>query len=365
MTSKTSTLAQPTQKSSFTPIQTGLLQRKCACGNSSGLTGKCSECQKKKLSLQRRAVNNQAESSEVPPIVHEVLRSPGQPLDGNTRTFMESRFGHDFSQVRVHTDEKAAKSAQSVNALAYTVGPNVVFGKGEYTPSTTAGKRLLAHELTHTIQQSAISSISSSVLQTLRMSEPSNHYEREADFVANQIANGARRPSKGTISAISGVGQTLWRQPIEELEVNEDISGAISETGPTEIELGDEAVELQQAGCTGSRRLDHPNGIANFDTIDFTVQSPCRRVRVSLTAQWDCVGCEFGPDSYTVSVDGTTRSMPAGNRGIEEECTGTPPKTRFRTFSVSPGSHRLRISTGRSPDSTCKLVIRGFMQIRR
>jgi len=67
---------------------------------------------------------------------------------------MEPRFGHDFSQVQVHTDEKAADSARSVNALAYTVGRDVVFGTGQYAPETTAGKRLLAHELTHVVQQS-------------------------------------------------------------------------------------------------------------------------------------------------------------------------------------------------------------------
>jgi hypothetical protein len=92
-------------------------------------------------------------SSEVPPIVHEVLNSPGQPLDPKTRTFMESRFGHDFSQVRVHTDVKAVQSARSLNALAYTVGQNIVFGSNQYALEAQEGKRLLAHELTHVVQQ--------------------------------------------------------------------------------------------------------------------------------------------------------------------------------------------------------------------
>jgi hypothetical protein len=79
------------------------------------------------------------------------LRGGGQPLDAATRAFMEPRFGHDFSQVRVHTDEQ---SAQSINAVAYTVGNNIIFGAGQYAPDATIGRRLLAHELTHTIQQS-------------------------------------------------------------------------------------------------------------------------------------------------------------------------------------------------------------------
>jgi hypothetical protein len=107
--------------SSFTPVSSRLLQRKCACGGSAGLTGKCSECENKRLTLQRRATG-QSEPDKVPPIVHEVLRSPGQPLEQGNRALMESRFGHDFSQVRVHTDEKAAESARAVDASAYTVG---------------------------------------------------------------------------------------------------------------------------------------------------------------------------------------------------------------------------------------------------
>ena len=91
--------------------------------------------------------------SAVPPIVHEVLHSPGQPLDAATRAFMEPRFGHDFSRVQVHSDTKAAESAWAVNALAYTVGRNVVFGEGQYAPATTMGRKLLAHELTHVVQQ--------------------------------------------------------------------------------------------------------------------------------------------------------------------------------------------------------------------
>jgi uncharacterized protein DUF4157 len=91
--------------------------------------------------------------NEVPPIVQEVLSSSGQPLDIDTQAFMESRFGHDFSQVRVHTDEQAMESARSVNALVYTVGQNVVFGQGQYAPETSEGKMLLVHELTHVVQQ--------------------------------------------------------------------------------------------------------------------------------------------------------------------------------------------------------------------
>ena len=89
----------------------------------------------------------------VPAIVREVLRSSGQPLDPAIRHFMEPRFGYDFSNVRVHPERKAAESSDSVRAKAYTVGQNIVFGHGQYAPQTAEGQRLLAHELTHVIQQ--------------------------------------------------------------------------------------------------------------------------------------------------------------------------------------------------------------------
>jgi hypothetical protein len=90
---------------------------------------------------------------EVPSIVHNVLHSLGQPLVPSTRQFMETGFGHDFSQVRIHTNQQAAVSARAVNARAYTVGHDIVFGPGQYMPNTQATWWLLAHELAHTIQQ--------------------------------------------------------------------------------------------------------------------------------------------------------------------------------------------------------------------
>jgi hypothetical protein len=88
-----------------------------------------------------------------PAIVHEVIGSPGRPLDAFARGFMESRFGHDFGGVRVHTGAQPAESARAVGARAYTVGASVVFGAGEYAPATPWGRRLLAHELAHVVQQ--------------------------------------------------------------------------------------------------------------------------------------------------------------------------------------------------------------------
>jgi hypothetical protein len=136
-------------------------QRRCACGAQSGAAGACSECMQKRQQasempqLRRRAIGGGG-NSEAPSVVHQVLHSAGRPLDPATRAFMEARLGHDFSDVRVHTDHRASQSAEAVSALAYTVGSNVVFGRGQYVPNSHSGRQLLAHELAHVIQQSGL-----------------------------------------------------------------------------------------------------------------------------------------------------------------------------------------------------------------
>jgi hypothetical protein len=105
--------------------------------------------------IQRTVRDSPAGGFAAPASVDRVLASPGDPLEPALRQKMEQRFGHDFSQVRVHTDSPAAQSARDVNAHAYTKGSAVVFGAGRFAPATSEGRRLLAHELTHVVQQSA------------------------------------------------------------------------------------------------------------------------------------------------------------------------------------------------------------------
>ena len=113
----------------------------------------CAQCEEEeKGKLHRKETG--AGPATAPPLVHEVLRSPGQPLDPGARAFMEPRFGHDFGSVRVHTDAKAATSARAVSASAYTVGNHMVFDHSRLDFGSQSGRRLLAHELTHVVQQS-------------------------------------------------------------------------------------------------------------------------------------------------------------------------------------------------------------------
>jgi hypothetical protein len=190
------------------------LQRKCACGGTPGPTGECDACRKKKL--QRYSENLNPSSiihppsslSEAPPIVHEALRSGGQPLDAETRTFMEPRFGHDFSKVRVHADARAAESAEAVNSLAYAVGHDIVFGANQYAPGSAPGRHLLAHELTHTLQQSASAG---AVRTRLRIGAPDDVQEREAERQAAQVLEA--REAEPVSRPVLTPARSLQRQP--------------------------------------------------------------------------------------------------------------------------------------------------------
>lgn len=190
----------PLQKAAAKPQQSsplghrGLhLQRQCACGSpTSSLTGNCEECKSKKAlqakltiggsndpleqeadrvaeqvlaaplnsattgvppRIQRFSTQSNVQTETAPASVDRVLASSGNPLESTLRQDMEHRFGHDFSQVRVHSGGAAEQSAREVNANAYTVGLDIVFGTGRFAPGTREGRRLIAHELTHVMQQ--------------------------------------------------------------------------------------------------------------------------------------------------------------------------------------------------------------------
>lgn len=179
------------QEQPSAPARHGLLQRKCACNGYAGVDGVCDKCRGNRLSAHHDA-SAQSERFEAPPIVHEVLNTPGEPLDQKARAFMEPRFGHDFGQVRIHADARAAESARAVNALAYTVGRSIVFAAAQYDPSTPAGQRLLAHELTHTIQQGRASAGERAGLE---VSSPDDSMERAAHQIAESVMSDGSAPS--------------------------------------------------------------------------------------------------------------------------------------------------------------------------
>ncbi|KYF95984.1 hypothetical protein BE18_31405 [Sorangium cellulosum] len=112
------------------------------------------------------------------------LSGPGRPLPDSVRSHFEQRFGHDFSRIRVHADARADASARALDARAFTVGHDIAFRRGEYAPDSLAGRKLLAHELTHVVQQGA------GVRSAGRVSEPGDAAEREADRAADAVSAG-------------------------------------------------------------------------------------------------------------------------------------------------------------------------------
>lgn len=196
---KTSLHAQPKAAAppSFTPVGGGVLQRKCACGGTPGPTGKCEACRTKRLQrklvigassdpleleaeqiadqamalptrftvsgapapIQRSSEQPTGQTDAAPASVDAVLAGSGRPLEPTLRQDMEQRFGHDFSKVRLHSGAVAEQSAREVNASAYTVGHNIVFGEGQFALGTHKGRHLIAHELAHVVQQSGAGAI--------------------------------------------------------------------------------------------------------------------------------------------------------------------------------------------------------------
>lgn len=331
----------------ITPVRGDLVQRKCACGGTPGPRGECEECRKKRV--QRKATNPEVgtrnDSEEVPPIVYEVLRSPGQPLNAATRAFMEPRFGHDFSDVRVHTDSNAAESAGAVRAMAFTVGRHIVFGAGQYAPHSAVGMRLLAHELTHVAQQDGNAGHAT---DRLAVGEPEDRAERQADMAARTIAE----PHQAAITQRSAV--KIARQ---EASANSQATGpAVSGTTSRPVFFCSKPVAVDQShaffrvGGSGpgnpTFELEHdeygehcPCGIQGWPTRDYpedrdSTDAHCVPAPMisegCLLSNWSTypVGkyCALGPNSNTYA------------RFVAESCgaRGLRPPGRIPGFDDAP-----------------------------
>jgi hypothetical protein len=179
---------------------------------------------KEDLLLMRKAPNESlAAPATVPPIVDEVLRSSGEPLEPATLMLMEERFGYDFGNVRIHRDARANESAKSVNALAWTVGRDVVFAANNYAPTSTTGRRLIAHELTHVVQQSSRSAPLTA--ETIEIGPAHDACEEEAEACATSVATDvtltaspqrtASRPCVQRFAPFEFIGDIFTEGPVE------------------------------------------------------------------------------------------------------------------------------------------------------
>ncbi len=186
------------------------------------------------------------EEREEPSVVKEVVGSGGgSPLDRETRRFMESRLGADFSDVRVHTDAKATESAQSVRAHAYTVGTDVVFQSDKYHPESDSGKRMLAHELTHVVQQKSGPVEGTPAPGGIKISHPSDSFEqaaeRSADLAMSPSSTSSPAPLTSTSVRVQRQdeeeelqGSLVQRQ--EEEAEEEEVQGAFVQRQEEEVE---------------------------------------------------------------------------------------------------------------------------------
>ena len=165
------------------------------------------------LGLQRSVgnagVSSMLEEERSP--VHDVISSGGRPLEPDVRTDMESRMGHDFSDVRVHDDSAAAASASAVNAHAYTVGSNIVFQRDTYNPGSSEGRTTLAHELTHVVQQRSGPVDGTSAPGGIKVSDPSDRFEQEAASNADRVMS-----APAPVQTLSASGPAVQREAEEE-----------------------------------------------------------------------------------------------------------------------------------------------------
>jgi uncharacterized protein DUF4157 len=172
-------------------------ERACECGG-------CATCANQRADRGRVAAPSLfADQSDVltaPPSVDEVLRTPGEPLEAAEQRFMESRLGHDFGRVRVHSDARAAESARAVGAVAFTAGPHIVFGSDRYPPRSARDHGVLAHELVHVVQQRQVGP---RFPGPLRLGSPGDVLEHEAD----RVTTGVVGPWNITHRAVASVVQ--------------------------------------------------------------------------------------------------------------------------------------------------------------
>lgn len=275
--------------------------------------------------LRRQTDSCSQTRQRVPPIVHEVLKSGGTPLDAGTRAYMEPRFGQDFSRVRVHTDIRASEAARDVHARAFTVGHGVVFASGAYMPRSAAGKRLLAHELTHVVQQGG--TVPGQGGYAIGSSD--DRFEREADAIADRILQ-----SGGTGRALPAVGATelrLQRTPAFKADCNQLQRCDVVEALPAARQYIDGAIgevaPVASGAVTAGRIVDLLNVHFHVPTPEnvATILDNYRQIRGTLDAPLD-YHC-YGYDNDQCKSD-------KGVVGALSDCNGE--------VDICPDFHNLR-----------------------
>jgi hypothetical protein len=336
MSGQSAVQTQTVTKPAITPVASSVLQRQCACGQHTSAGGECEECKKKREGTLQRAAISPSRVNEVPPIVHEVLRSPGLPLDAPTRAFMEPRFGHDFSGVRVHTDKRATESARAVNALAYTVGSDLVFEQGYYAPHTAQGRRLLAHELTHTIQQSRSAAQLSTFSALDQVAPVDSPAEREAEHSAAAVMSEAQlRVRSG--SAVPQVAR-----------VHSDtrtLHEATREIDVTRIVTAGRCTRVPVTRTHATAGIDQARG--------FFEATACRGgTEGSVSGELDFSEIISGFGNFVSGIPGAASSGPQGLEDLASRTVGSAPARAQVRFVLRLNSFRAELGGSASASAT-------------
>jgi hypothetical protein len=256
---------------------TQFIQRECSCGgscsscqaSSSSLANKSTEASSSSDSLVQARRNSGSTSTQSANHDLAIVGGQGEPLAEGPRNLMESGFGRDLSDVRIHKDESAATAAQALNASAYTSGRDIYFAKGEYAPESEAGKRLLAHELTHTIQQSEGKASASSAMHLnndVVVGRADDPLEAEADAVGASVVRGERSPA-----SLRGTRNGTGTQPIR----SRTTGGTIQRFGALEHKtMGDVGAQQQpyrwdtaEEAASGQRSVNYGFELTHGDIV--------------------------------------------------------------------------------------------------
>jgi hypothetical protein len=249
------------------------------------LSRKCAECEEgdeKGEPLLRRAAaaGGGMDGAAAPPIVQDVLNSPGQPLDSATHEFMASRFGADFADVRIHTDARAARSAAAVGALAYTVGRDLVFGAGQFQPGEQRGRHLLAHELAHVVQQGGATGV---VQRLIREPYPWQGVITPAIGAHVRSAPNSSDPSNIVDSIPAGERVTVTSATGNWLRIQSRYRGPLLE-GYIYHHLVDDAASHEMAGSVGTTMVWEGSGPGSGTDFESWASAPTEAPFPAVTA---------------------------------------------------------------------------------
>lgn len=343
----------------------GALQRKCSCEGMASGGGESEAFSEEPVQAAsaipiQRSTAGSSRLSEPTPMIDRALQSPGSQLDSTTQDFMESRFRDDFSAVQIHTDEYAARSAEAINAVAYTAGNHVVFARGQYSPDSDAGRHLLAHELTHVVQQR-----SAMIGPSLQRQNPpteetappsvtdvSSHTPGERSGVASQPG------SPGCAHASTGLGAVTPTPPCEKKPTRD-----IGWTGRHFHFCADSDVLAAETPASIATFVGKQASDANYTVhgyassegaIDYNRNLACHRANrmVSLL-----INAGVAHD-YIVDVasKGPTNEFPGGSEfnRVAVVFAEVPPERRFGQFRPDPGCPKAPTNLGDvKPDPPC------------